>query len=65
VKGILSTVSGLTLGLGVDKAFGEFGPVLLEVRFDYDLNEAARYVGDEATLTIDNRSFSILVGLVL
>jgi hypothetical protein len=60
-----STVNGLTFGLGLERALGGIGPVLLEARYDYDFGEAARHVGSEATLTIDNRSFAVLVGLAL
>jgi len=59
-----SSVAGLTVGAGVQRSFGTFGPVLLEARYDYDLSDAAKHVGSEATLVIDNKEFSILVGLI-
>ncbi|MEW5796605.1 MAG: porin family protein [Candidatus Zixiibacteriota bacterium] len=59
-----STVAGATVGVGLQHAFGSFGPILLEARYDLDFSEAAKHVNDENTLTIDNKSFAILVGLV-
>jgi len=58
-----STVTGLTIGVGIERSFGAIGPVLVEARYDYDFSEAAKYVGDEATLTIDNKGFLILFGM--
>jgi hypothetical protein len=58
-----STVTGLTVGLGLQRALGNLGPVMVEARYDYDFQEAARYVGSEATLVIDNKALMVLVGL--
>lgn len=58
-----STVTGLTIGLGVERSFGAIGPVVVEARYDHDFSEAARHVGEEATLTIDNKGFLFLVGM--
>jgi hypothetical protein len=67
IQGILdsynSTVTGLTFGLGLQRALGKLGPVMIEARYDYDFQEAARYVGSEATLVIDNKALMVLVGL--
>jgi len=58
------TVPGLTLGIGFQGATGLFGPMMLEARYDYNPGEAARFVSTENVLEINNKSFSILVGLL-
>jgi hypothetical protein len=58
-----SSVVGLAVGFGAEKDLGESKAVFIEFRYDYDFGEAAEYVGDEATLTIDNRAFLVLVGV--
>lgn len=58
-----STLAGLRLGVGAERTLGVSGSLFAEVCYDYDFGEAAEYVGDEATLTIDNRAFLVLVGM--
>jgi hypothetical protein len=58
-----SSVAGLTVGLGLEGALGPKGSLFIEVCYDYDFGEAAKYVGDEATLTIDNKAVLVLVGV--
>jgi hypothetical protein len=58
-----SSVVGLTVGLGLERAMGAKGSLFVEVCYDFDFGEAAKYVGDEATLTIDNRAVLVMVGM--
>jgi hypothetical protein len=58
-----SSVAGLTVGLGLEGAMGPRGSLFVEVCYDLDFGEAAEYVGDEATLKIDNKAVLVLVGV--
>jgi len=58
-----SSVAGVTVGLGLEGALGPKGSLFVEVCYDLDFGEAAKYVGDEATLTIDNRAVLVMVGM--
>ncbi|MCX6833728.1 MAG: outer membrane beta-barrel protein [candidate division Zixibacteria bacterium] len=58
-----SSVVGVTLGLGLEGALGAKGSLFVEACYDLDFGDAAKYVGDEATLTIDNRAVLVLVGM--
>jgi hypothetical protein len=49
-----SSVAGVTLGLGLEGALGAKRSLFVEACYD---------VGDEATLTIDNRAVLVLVGM--
>ena len=58
-----SSVAGFTAGLGIDGGLGANGLLFGEVCYQHDFSEAAKYVGEEATLTIDNRTILFLVGV--
>ncbi len=59
-----STVPGLTFGVGAQSSLSPFGPIMLEFRYDYDSREAAKYVGNQANIVIDNKTYTILFGLL-
>jgi len=58
-----SSVVGLTMGLGIEGALRAKGSLFVEVCYDFDFGEAAKYVGDEATLTIDNKAVLLMIGM--
>lgn len=58
-----STAAGLTMGIGLEGAMGSKGSLFVEVCYDFDFGEAAKHVGNEATLTIDNRAVLVMVGM--
>jgi hypothetical protein len=58
-----STVAGLRFGVGAERTLGVRGSLFAEVCYDYDFGEAAKWVGEEVTLTIDNRAVLVLVGV--
>lgn len=58
-----SSVAGVTVGLGLEGSLGPKGSLFVEACYDLDFGDAAKYVGDEATLTIDNRAVLFTVGM--